>query len=51
LLAVHSNYPDYLIVFEQRHNQARSKTCVHRRDPIIIRKVALKCCKVGGVGG
>jgi hypothetical protein len=50
LLAAQSNYPDYLIVFEQRHNQARSKTCVHCRDPIII-PIAFKFCKVGDVGG
>ena len=49
--AAKSNYPDYLIVFEQRHHQARSKTCVHRRDPIIIPMIAFKCCKVGDVGG
>ena len=31
LFAAQSNYPDYLIVFEQRNKQARSKTCVHHR--------------------
>jgi len=45
------SYPDYLIVFEQRHNQARSKTCVRRRDQKIIPMIAFKCCQVGDVGG
>ena len=51
LFADQTNYPDYLIVFEQRHKQARSKTCVHRRDPMIIRMIAFNCCQVGDVGG
>jgi hypothetical protein len=51
LFAAQSNYPHYLIVLEQRHNQARSKTCVHHRDRIIIPMIAFKCCQVGDVGG
>ena len=39
LFAAQSNNPDYLIVFEQRHNQAGSNTCV----------VAFKCREVGDV--
>src|SRR5580658_6147193 len=51
LFAGQSNCPDYVIVFKQRHNQARSKTCVHHRDPKTIPKIALKCCEVGDEGG
>ena len=32
-------------------NQARSKTCVHHRDPKIIPMIAFKCCQVGDVVG
>jgi hypothetical protein len=41
--------PDYLIVFEQGHNQGRPKTCVHHRLPKIIPKIAFNCCQVGNV--
>src|SRR3984885_4058581 len=51
LFAPQSDYPDHLIVFEQRHNQARSKTCVHQLARIIIPKIAFKCSKVGDVDG
>ena len=51
LFAAQSNYPDYLIVFEQRHKQARSKTCVHHRLPQIIPRIAFNCCEVGDVDG
>ena len=51
LFAAQTNCPDYLIVFEQRQNQARSKTCVHHRDQKIIPMIAFKCCQVGDVGG
>src|ERR1700747_95753 len=46
-----TNYPDYLIVFEQRHKQARSNTCAYYLNRKIISMVALKCCEVGDVGG
>src|SRR5580700_1521672 len=49
LFAAQTNYPDYLIVLEQRHNQARSITCVHRRDPKTIPMIAFKRCQVGDV--
>src|SRR5271170_5265178 len=45
-LGLSSNYPDCLIVFEQRHNQAGSNTRVHHCDPMIIPKIAFKCCEV-----
>jgi hypothetical protein len=51
MFAAQSDYPDYLMVFEQRYNQARSKTCVHRRGPKIIPMIAFKCCEVGHVDG
>jgi hypothetical protein len=51
LFAAQSNCPDYLIVFEQRHNEARSKTCVHRPGPKIIPMIAFKFCQVVDVSG
>ena len=51
LFAANANCPDYLIVFEQRHSQGSSKTCIHHRDPKIIPIIAFKCCQVGDVGG
>ena len=38
-------------VLTASHNQARSKTCVHHRDPKIIPKIAFNCCQVGDVDG
>jgi hypothetical protein len=35
------------IVFEQRHNQARSKTCLHHRDPKIIPRSPSSAVKSG----
>ena len=49
LFAPNTNCPDYLIVFEQRQNAARSKTCVHLSDRKIIPLIAFKCCQVGDV--
>jgi hypothetical protein len=51
LFAAQSDYPDYLIVFEQRRNQARAKTSVHHRGPMITPKIAFKRCEVGHVDG
>ena len=51
LFAAQTNYPDYLIVFEQRQKQGRSITSLHRRDPKIIPMIAFKCCQVWDVGG
>ncbi|MET4278830.1 hypothetical protein ABIB68_007044 [Bradyrhizobium sp. F1.2.2] len=51
LLAGQTNQPDYLIIFEQRHKQARSITCVLHRDQKIITMVAVNCCEVADVGG
>jgi hypothetical protein len=51
LFAAQSNCPNYLVVFEQRHKQARSKTCVQRRCPKVIPKIAFKRCQVGDVDG
>src|SRR5246127_4662083 len=49
--AAQTNYPDYLIVFEQRHKQGRSITFLRRSDPKIIPMIAFKCCQVRDVGG
>jgi hypothetical protein len=51
LFAGQTNYPDCLIVFEQRHKQAGSNTCVHHRDQKIIPMIAFNCCEVWDVGG
>jgi hypothetical protein len=51
LFAAQSNYPGYPIVFDQRHNQARSKACFHHRGQKIIPMIASKRCQVGDVGG
>ena len=51
LFAAYTNYPDYLIVFEQREKQGRSITSLHRSDPKIIPMIAFKCRQVWDVGG
>ncbi|MGB8125687.1 MAG: hypothetical protein WCF50_18540, partial [Pseudolabrys sp.] len=51
LFAAQSTYPDYLVVFEQRNKQTRSKTCLNYRLPKIIPKIGFDYCEVGDVGG